>query len=72
MTYAGLQIESNDHIPRGSWCCFAGSQLLAVITKDRRDFLEKFGLQAELPERTTRIVVDPDQYRTIRSEIEAR
>lgn len=70
MTYAGLQIESNDHIPRGSWCCFAGTQLLAVITKDRRDFLDKFGIAVTLPVRTNRIVVDPEQYRTIRGEIE--
>lgn len=70
MTYAGLQIETNDLIPRGSWCCFAGTQLLGVITKDRRDFLAKFGLSVQLPARTTRLIVDPEQYRAIMSEIE--
>lgn len=65
MAFSGLQIEANEFIPRGSWCCFCGPHLIGVITKDRRDFLKKFGLQVELPPRTTRLVLDPDEYQAL-------
>lgn len=69
MIFLGLQIEKSDLVPPGCWCLWAGDQLITVVSKARRDFLAKLGLQVELPVSTTKILVDPEEYNRLTSQL---
>lgn len=69
MKFPGLQIEKSDLVPQGCWCLWAGDQMISVVSKGRRDFLAKFGLKVELPVSTTKILVDPEEYSRLASQL---